>query len=129
MIPAKPSCAVALPRERNCATDAQSATEGATGTAAMPRKAASLQELRAQLRAQLPRNQSPAGNPGVPAQSCVVALSIGRNCATGKVSPHDTATGFDRERFEERAAIYEYDAGFPRPEAERLAYLEVTKHD
>lgn len=45
-----------------------------------------------------------------------------------KVSPHNTAS-FNRERFEERAAIYEYDAGFPRPEAERLAYLEVTKHD
>lgn len=30
-----------------------------------------------------------------------------------------------RERFEERAAIREYDAGFPRAEAERLARLDV----
>jgi len=44
-----------------------------------------------------------------------------------KVSPHNTAAPFDREWFEERAAIYEFDAGFPRPEAERLARLEVTK--
>jgi len=37
------------------------------------------------------------------------------------------AAPFDQEWFEERAAIYEYDAGFSRPEAERLAYLEVSK--
>lgn len=37
-----------------------------------------------------------------------------------------TVAPFDREWFEERAAILEYDAGFPRHEAERLAYLEVT---
>lgn len=45
-----------------------------------------------------------------------------------KVSPRNTATPFDREWFEERAAIYEFDAGFPRHEAERLAMLEVTKN-
>lgn len=33
----------------------------------------------------------------------------------------------DAEGFAERAAIYEFDAGYPRHEAERLAYLEVTK--
>lgn len=33
---------------------------------------------------------------------------------------------FDQEWFEERAAILEYDAGYPRCEAERLAYMEVT---
>jgi hypothetical protein len=44
-----------------------------------------------------------------------------------KVSPHNTATPFDREWFEERAATLEYDAGFPRQEAERLAMEEVTK--
>lgn len=43
------------------------------------------------------------------------------------VSPTDTAASFDREWFEERAAIYEFDAGFPRQEAERLAYLEVIR--
>lgn len=42
------------------------------------------------------------------------------------VSPRDTAD-FDHEWFEERAAIYEFDAGFPRPEAERLAIKEVLK--
>lgn len=33
----------------------------------------------------------------------------------------------DCEWYEERAAILEFDAGYPRCEAERLAYLEVTK--
>lgn len=41
-----------------------------------------------------------------------------------KVSPRDTAD-FDREWFEERAAIYEFEAGFLRPEAERLAMKEI----
>lgn len=31
----------------------------------------------------------------------------------------------DREAFEERAAIYEYEAGLPRRRAERQAYLDV----
>ncbi|MBM3272966.1 hypothetical protein FJY94_06950 [Candidatus Kaiserbacteria bacterium] len=43
------------------------------------------------------------------------------------VSPRDTAADFDREWFEERAAIYEFDAGFPRHEAERLAMEEIAK--
>lgn len=52
-----PSCAVAFARERNNATDAQSATSSATTSAATARKPASIQELRAQLRAQPERNQ------------------------------------------------------------------------
>jgi len=32
-----------------------------------------------------------------------------------------------RDRFEERAAILEYDAGYSRKEAERLAWDEVYK--
>lgn len=52
------SCTVALPRERNNATDAGHATGDATATAKSTLKAASLQELRTQLRAQLVRNQS-----------------------------------------------------------------------
>lgn len=38
----------------------------------------------------------------------------------------NTAADFDREWYEERAAILEFDAGLPRHEAERLAYMEVT---
>lgn len=127
MTPSRPSCGVALPRERNRATDTQSATEGATSTATESRKPASLQELRAQLRTQLTRNQQPANDPLPPTQSCVVALPIGRNRATEIVGAGETAAGFDREWFEERAAIYEFDAGFPRHEAERLAMMEVSK--
>ena len=46
-----------------------------------------------------------------------------------KTAPsNDTAAApFDQEWFEERAAIYEYDSGFSRQEAEHRAYLEVTK--
>lgn len=38
----------------------------------------------------------------------------------------NTAADFDREWFEERAGILEFDAGYPRHEAEKLAYMEVT---
>lgn len=131
MSPSKSSCVVALPRERNRATDADGATEGATSTALKSTKPASLQELRAQLRAQLTRNQNPASDPLPPAQSCGVALPIERNRATGSeapmVSAGDTAAGFDLELFEERAGILEFDAGFSRQEAEGRAYLEVSK--
>lgn len=113
--------------ERNCATDTESATVEATSTALESRKPSSLRELRAQLRAQLARNQNPAIDPLPPAHSCIVALPIERNCATGKVGTDTPAAVFDQEWFEERAAIYEYDAGFSRQEAERRAYLEVTK--
>lgn len=41
------------------------------------------------------------------------------------VGAGDTAADFDLEWYEERAAILEYDAGYPRHEAERLAYMEV----
>ena len=44
-----------------------------------------------------------------------------------KVSPRSTAADFDREFYEERAGILEFDAGFPRHEAERLAMEEVSK--
>lgn len=44
------------------------------------------------------------------------------------VGAGDTTAPFDVEWFEERAGILEFDAGFPRREAERLARLEVTKH-
>lgn len=40
----------------------------------------------------------------------------------------DTAAASFDELFQERAAIYEFDAGFTRAEAERRAFLEVTKH-
>jgi hypothetical protein len=39
----------------------------------------------------------------------------------------DTTAEFDKEWFDERAGILEFDAGLPRAEAERRAYLEVTK--
>lgn len=39
----------------------------------------------------------------------------------------DTTAAFDQELFEERAAIYEFDAGFTREEAERRAMTEISK--
>lgn len=44
-----------------------------------------------------------------------------------KVGAGATAAPFDREWFEERAGILEYDAGFTRQEAERRAMKEVSK--
>lgn len=43
------------------------------------------------------------------------------------VGAGDTAAPFDQEWFEERAAIYEFDAGYPRHEAEQLAMMGVSK--
>ena len=40
----------------------------------------------------------------------------------------DTTAEFDPEWLDERAGILEFDAGFTRAEAERRAFLEVTKH-
>jgi len=53
-----PSCTVAFPRDLKNATDAERATGDATATKQNACKPASLQELRAQLRAQLVRNYS-----------------------------------------------------------------------
>lgn len=106
MKPSNPSCVVALPRKRNCATDAHGATEEATSTALESPKPASLKELRAQLRAQLARNHGS------------IAPIVGTDT---------TAAPFDDELFQERAAILQFDGGFSRQEAERRAYLEVTK--
>lgn len=44
-----------------------------------------------------------------------------------QVDADTTAAPFDDELFQERAAILEFDAGYPRHEAERLAYLEMTR--
>lgn len=43
------------------------------------------------------------------------------------VGADSTAAGFDQEWLDERAGILEFDGGFSRAEAERRAYLEVTK--
>ena len=43
------------------------------------------------------------------------------------VGTDTTAAVFDQEWLDERAGILEFDAGFSRQEAERRAYLEVTK--
>lgn len=43
------------------------------------------------------------------------------------VGADSTAAGFDQEWFDERAGILEFDANLTREEAERRAYLEVTK--
>lgn len=53
----KKSCAVASPIQRNCATQENHATTHATLVEHVRRKPASIQELRAQLRAQQGRNQ------------------------------------------------------------------------
>jgi hypothetical protein len=41
--------------------------------------------------------------------------------------PQDRLTPEQREHFEERAAIIEFDAGVPREEAERRAILAVLQ--
>lgn len=79
-----PSCEVALPRERNNATAAESATSDATAGAQGTRKPASLHELRAQLRAQLTRNQC------IDVKSANSALIVGAgDTVTDPMTPAD----------------------------------------
>lgn len=82
-----PSCAVALPRERNNATAAESATSDATAGAQGTRKPASLHELRAQLRAQLTRNESTDKETANPAPK----VGAG-DTATNSITPSDNRT-------------------------------------
>jgi hypothetical protein len=53
--------------------------------------------------------------------SSVLSVRSGRECEN--FSP---THGGDVERFEERAAILEYDCGLSREEAERLARVEIS---
>jgi hypothetical protein len=53
---------------------------------------------------------------------------VSRKQGRAIVDADTTAATFGQEWFEERAAIYEFDAGFSRQEAERRAYLEVINH-
>lgn len=62
------------------------------------------------------------------ARLATLALASPTEPKPATVGAGDTAAPFDQEWFEERAAIYEFDAGYPRHEAERLAYLEVVHH-
>lgn len=48
--------------------------------------------------------------------------------ATLNLNSSQSAVSFDQEWFEERAAIYQFYAGFTRKEAERLALKEVMNH-
>jgi hypothetical protein len=45
-----------------------------------------------------------------------------------EAAPHapDDLSPDERDQYEERAAILEYDGGFPKPEAERRARLEIV---
>jgi len=74
MNPSNPSCAVALPRERNNATDENCATMAATCVRATPLRALSIQELREQLRAQLSSNDG-ASCEDVPAVELRIELT------------------------------------------------------
>ncbi|RZI43208.1 hypothetical protein EGT07_10215 [Herbaspirillum sp. HC18] len=83
------SCAVAVPIQRNCATQSDAATQNATGSAMTKPKAASIRELRAQLKAQQVRNQAETAPTTVAEKiardsspSCAVALPSERNRAT-----------------------------------------------
>ena len=100
------SCTVAVPRECNYATDSNDATNDTTSAEQNGRKPSSLLELRMQLRTQLTRNHSSNRDAKI-----VVEL-------------HTSAEPFDREAFEERAAICEFDGGLSRDRAEAIAWQE-----
>lgn len=68
----------------------------------------------------IPDNQS-TGNEHRIARIAKVAVANPKEAKT-------TAADFDQEWFAEKAAIYEYDGGLLRAEAERRAYLEVMNH-
>jgi hypothetical protein len=85
--PNAPSCAVAWPRVRNNATDAEHATGNATAIAPNASKPASLQELRAQLLTQLTRNQSAGRETEIPAE-----LRTSESAATTKIPKAEPAS-------------------------------------
>jgi hypothetical protein len=94
MTPQGKSCAVAIPTQRNSATHGNSATPRATSAIENSRKPASIQELRAQLRAQQCRNDDVASSASADKkvahqlgafESCGVAVSRNRNRATAQL--------------------------------------------
>ena len=88
------------------------------------------------------RDSAPLVTPVTPAgvqreplrhKACTLVTRVTpENGNTGSTAPivgaGDAAAPFNQEWLDERAAIYEFDAGFTRAEAERRAFLEVTKH-
>ena len=60
------------------------------------------------------------------ARLATLALASPRETKPAIVGADTTAAPFDDELFQERAAIYEFDASFTREEAERRAMKEVT---
>jgi len=67
----------------------------------------------------------PTGEAATVARIATIAVANRMEAKPATLAP--TVTHFDLEWYEERAAILEFDAGFSRHEAERLAYLEVTQ--
>ena len=97
----------ALTRNRHCNTDATSPGEEAGGVTAVTK------QFNKRLR------RKPSNDGGVTA---VTAVTAKKGLHRKKTSAED-----EREAFEERAAILEYEAGFDREEAERLAKAWVEK--
>lgn len=65
----------------------------------------------------------PTGEAATVARIATIAVANRMEAKPATLAP--TMAPFAREWFDERAAILEFDAGYPRCEAERLAYLEV----
>lgn len=89
------SCGLGLSSDRNCATAPISATDNATANKGTSRKAASVRELRAQLKAQQYRNQAEAVSvtaagevaPQTPSKDgCDLSFPMQRNCATDLIA-------------------------------------------
>lgn len=129
------SCDVADPTQRNRATSKSHATAYATNTPEELRKPASIQELRAQLKAQQSRNQSQIISPmglGHVARtdaSCAVALPSDHNVAT-QVSRMNNRDDMVQEFMEvdgmtlEEAQAWEAQSVEVRPASEWIAMIQ-----
>jgi hypothetical protein len=86
-----------------------------------------LDRLKKHVSAECPPDPLPLLPKALLAPLAVATGHVSRKQGRAIVGPDTTAAPFDQEWYEERAAIYEFDAGMSRQEAERRAYLEVTK--
>jgi hypothetical protein len=129
MINAPKSCAVAFPSQRNCATLENGSTSTATHYVHVGRKPASIQELRAQLRAQQQRNLaasvhaakgSKVVHDSASVESCSVALPNDCNNATNLIRKFMEVDGLTLEAAETLAAV----SVAPRQPAEWLSLIQ-----
>jgi hypothetical protein len=86
-----------------------------------------LDRLKKHVSAECPPDPLPLLPKALLAPLAVATGHVSRKQGRAIVDADTTAAPFDQEWFDERAAIYQYDANFSRQEAEARAMMEVKK--